>query len=150
MKIEYTVVNDISRKPEYLELVLAAHIEMMNERQIDHGYGQSIVSEGQAIVATNQNHKVVGIITFYRLEGTQSLYISLSYVKPRWRKKGIWSGMRDCLRDYAVSNNYPYIYSGVFTSNKASIAANKNRGSEAVITFREHVFHHVRNFARYE
>lgn len=136
--IEFVHADDIARKPEPLALVLEAHLELLKDKTTDRAYGLTVESHGPAILAYNsRSNKLVGIITYYYIPGTNSVHITLSYVKKQYRRKGIWSDMRDYLAQYVYDLGMRHVFSGVFNTNVASLAANNRRGKPCITIFKE-------------
>ena len=132
--IFYELVSD---HVDALNLTLLAHKEMIKNKHVDLDYGINIKTDNSALVYYVKNIPV-GIISFYTLE-SNSIWIDLSYVLSKYRKRGIWYDMRAALKEYASYLHAPAIFSGVFSNNKASLKANSNLANQCITVFKEEV-----------
>lgn len=81
----------------------------------------------EAIVA-KVDGDVAGVLTFVEFEAYRHIWIYLSYVRPRYRRQGLFRKMFDRLTEIAREREVPEIQSGVSARNTTMQKVNARLG----------------------
>lgn len=82
----------------------------------------------QEVIAAIVDGKVVGIVTFTVSEWANYLWVHLSYVRPQYRRQGLFRTMFEKLTEIAQEREIPEICSGVSARNTAMQKVNVRLG----------------------
>ena len=102
-----------------------------NERDlVDHGLPQSEQYDYMALVAYCDDIIPVGMIIFRICnEDTCSILTRLSYVKPEYRRQGVFTELWKTLVNYAIANDISTIGRYIRASNTKMISIVEKQGS---------------------
>lgn len=87
-----------------------------------------------AVVARNSHGRIIGAISYDRVEHTNSIFIYIGYVEPSARRKGVYRAMFDRLVEEARARNVLRIQGSTFITNELMMKVMEALGRKPVAT----------------